>query len=140
MIDQNVLLAKLAELDKRVRRVQQLRLGDAAHYASDETAAELVSFNLMVAVQCASDLAAHLIADQDWGPAASAGDAFDELAKRDVISSALAAQLRKAVGFRNAVAHGYAQLRSDLLHAAATVGVDNLVEFSRALASWVAAS
>jgi len=137
VIDQNVLTAKLAELEKRVRRVQRLRLSGAALYASDETAAELVSFNLMLAVQCASDLAAHLISDQDWGPVATAGDAFEELARRGVIPMALAAQLRKAVGFRNAVAHGYAQLHRDFLHAAATGGVDDLIEFSRLVATWV---
>lgn len=137
MIDQNVLTAKLIELDKRVRRVQQLRKDDATKYATDETAAELVSFNLMLAVQCASDLAAHLVADQDWGTAATAGEAFERIAERGVVSTLLAGRLRKAVGFRNAVAHGYAQLRTDLLHAAATRGLDDLVEFSRAVATWL---
>jgi uncharacterized protein YutE (UPF0331/DUF86 family) len=138
VIDLNVIMAKLVELDKRVRRVKQLRKDDPTQYGSDETAAELVSFNLMLAVQCASDLAAHLITDQDWGPAATAGAAFERLAEHGVISNSLAAQLRKAVGFRNAVAHGYAQLRSDLLHAAATGGLEDLVELSRAVASWSA--
>lgn len=50
MIDQNVAAAKLIELDKRVRRVQLLRKEDATQYGSDETASELVSFNVMLAV------------------------------------------------------------------------------------------
>lgn len=137
MIDLNVVSAKLVELDKRVRRVQVLRKADAAAYVSDETAAELVSFNLMLAVQAASDLAAHLIADQDWEPAATTGEAFGRLSEHGVITAMVAGHLRRAVGFRNAVAHGYAQLRPDLLHIAATSGLDDLVEFSRAVASWL---
>lgn len=35
------------------------------------------------------------------------------------------------------LAHGYAQLQRDFLHAAATEGVDDLVEFSRLVATWV---
>jgi uncharacterized protein YutE (UPF0331/DUF86 family) len=47
-------------------------------------------------------------------------------------------QLRKAVGFRNAVAHGYAQLRIDLLQLAATDGLADLVAFSQEVARWTA--
>jgi uncharacterized protein YutE (UPF0331/DUF86 family) len=138
VIDRNIVAAKLAELDKRVRRVQATRRDEADAYALDETAAELVAFNLMLAVQCAGDLAAHLIADQEWPPASTAGEQFDRLAEQGVIPPDLAIQLRKAVGFRNAVAHGYAQLRTDLLHLAAHSGLDELIRFSQHLASWLA--
>jgi uncharacterized protein YutE (UPF0331/DUF86 family) len=137
VIDRDLIAAKLVDLDRRVRRVQSLRKPDAAAYTSDETATDLTAFNLMLAVQCASDLAAHLITDQDWEPAATSGNAFEPLAEHGVISAAIANQLRKAVGFRNTVAHGYAQLRTDLLHSAATSGLDDLVEFSREIANWL---
>lgn len=137
MIDREIVAAKLTELDKRVRRVEAVRKARPDEYGSDENAAELTAFNLMLAVQCASDLAAHLIADQDWRPAATVGEQFDRLGEQGVIRPALAAELRKAVGFRNAVAHGYAQLRTDLLHAAATAGLADLVAFSQEVARWL---
>jgi uncharacterized protein YutE (UPF0331/DUF86 family) len=59
------------------------------------------------------------------------------LAEHGVIAPALAAKLRRAVGFRNAVAHGDAQLRLDLLHVAATDGVGDLRAFSMAYATWL---
>lgn len=59
------------------------------------------------------------------------------MAEHGVISTLLAGQLRKAVAFPNAVARGYAQRRTDLLHAAATGGLDDLIEFSRVVASWL---
>jgi uncharacterized protein YutE (UPF0331/DUF86 family) len=137
MIDRNVVTAKLVELDKRVRRIAALRKANAAEYAADETAAELTSFNLMLAVQCVIDLAAHIIGDQDWPPATTSAESFDRLSEHGVIPPALAVQLRKAVGFRNAVAHGYAQLRADLLHLAATTGLDDLIAFSAHCARWI---
>jgi uncharacterized protein YutE (UPF0331/DUF86 family) len=138
VIDRNTIAAKLAELDKRVRRVHATRKDGADGYAADETAIELVAFNLMLSVQCAGDLAAHLIADREWAPASTAGEQFDRLSEQGVIPAELATALRKAVGFRNAVAHGYAQLRLDWLHLAATQGIDDLVTFSRHLAAWLA--
>lgn len=137
MIDRNVITAKLLELDKRVRRITSLRKGSSAEYANDDTATELTAFNLMLAVQCVSDVAAHLIGDEEWQPVTSNAEAFDRLSEHSVISAALASRMRRAVGFRNAVAHGYAQLRADLLHQAATDGVDDLVEFSRQIAAWL---
>lgn len=137
MIDRNLVIAKLMELDKRVRRVASVRRASAAEYLEDEPATELTSFNLMLAVQCATDVATHVIADQEWAPAATDAEALDRLSERRVISAALAARLRKAVGFRKAVAHGYAQLRTDLLHVAATAGLDDLVEFSADLTRWL---
>ena len=71
MIDRSVVIAKLVELDKRVRRVTSVRKASAAEYVEDEPAAELTSFNLMLAVQCATDVATHVIADQEWAPAAT---------------------------------------------------------------------
>ena len=138
MIDRNTVAAKLAELDKRVRRVMATRKDAADAYESDEIATELVAFNLMLAVQCTIDLAAHLIADQEWPLASTAGEQFDRRSEQGVILPALAAQLRKAVGLRNAVAHGYAQLGVDLLHQAATTGVDDLRAFTQQLATWLA--
>jgi uncharacterized protein YutE (UPF0331/DUF86 family) len=137
VIDLNIITAKLAELDKRVRRVESVRKSDPAEYAQDEAATELTAFNLMLAVQCASDLAAHLIADQEWPPASTAGEQFDRLSEQGVITPALATALRRAVGFRNAVAHGYAQMRIDLLHLAATSGLTDMVAFSQQLARWL---
>jgi uncharacterized protein YutE (UPF0331/DUF86 family) len=138
VIDREIVGAKLAELDKRVRRVEVVRKPDPAQYDLDEAAAELTAFNLLLAVQCASDLTAHLIADREWPPASTVGEQFERLSEHGVIPASLATELRKAVGFRNLVAHGYATLRPELLHRAATSGLSDLVAFSQYLASWLA--
>ncbi|HEX5657399.1 MAG TPA: DUF86 domain-containing protein [Polyangiales bacterium] len=137
MIDRDVVAAKLVELDKRVHRVAAVRKANALLYQDDEAATELTAFNLMLAVQCAIDLGAHLIADRDWSPAVSSAEVFDRLAEHGVIPKELSRPLRDAVGFRNTVAHGYVQLRTDLLHQAATRGLDDLIAFSQHFASWV---
>lgn len=136
MIDRDVVSAKLVELDKRVRRIAAVRRAAPLDYQADESATELTAFNLMLAVQCAIDLGAHLIADQDWSPATSSADVFVRLSEQHVIPSDLSQRLRDAVGFRNTVAHGYVQLRIDLLHLAATRGVDDLIAFSQHIAGW----
>jgi uncharacterized protein YutE (UPF0331/DUF86 family) len=41
------------------------------------------------------------------------------------------------VGLRNVVAHGYAGVRPEMIHAAATAGLADLEAFSREVAAWV---
>jgi uncharacterized protein YutE (UPF0331/DUF86 family) len=129
---------KLAELDDRVARVRAHRRASRDELASDRDALDLVAFNLMLAVQAACDLAAHLIADEGWTAPASVAECFHQLAEHQVISAATAAALRRAVGFRNIVAHGYAGIDIAATHAASTAGLDDLDRFAREVATWLA--
>jgi uncharacterized protein YutE (UPF0331/DUF86 family) len=79
---------KLAELDDRVARVRAHRRASRDELASDRDALDLVAFNLMLAVQAACDLAAHLIADEGWTAPASVAECFHQLAEHQVISAA----------------------------------------------------
>jgi uncharacterized protein YutE (UPF0331/DUF86 family) len=104
---------------------------------SDRDALDLVAFNLMLAVQAACDLAAHLIADEGWTAPPTVAECFHELAIRQVITTATAAAMRRAVGFRNIVAHGYAGIDVAATHAASMVGLGDLDRFAREVATWL---
>ena len=137
MVQLEIMQRKLAELDARVARVRAHRRPSAAELASDRDALDLVAFNLMLAVQAACDLATHLIADEGWTAPATAAESFLRLAEHQVIPAKTAAALRRAVGFRNVVAHGYAGIDVAAAHAASTAGVDDLDGFAREVATWL---
>jgi uncharacterized protein YutE (UPF0331/DUF86 family) len=137
MVDANLIAAKLRELSDRIDRVRALRKPDAAALAADRDARELVSFNLMLAVQTCADIASHLIADEGWPPATTLAEAFQELGQRGVLTSETTEALRQAVGLRNLVAHGYANIDPELLFAAAVGGLVDLEHFERDISVWV---
>jgi uncharacterized protein YutE (UPF0331/DUF86 family) len=132
-----IMQRKLAELDARVARVRAHRRASADELASDRDALDLVAFNLMLAVQAACDLAAHLIADEGWTAPATVAECFHQLADHQVITTATATALRRSVGFRNVVAHGYAGIDVRATHAASTAGLDDLDRFAREIATWL---
>lgn len=132
-----IMQRKLAELDARVARVRAHRRPSAVELASDRDALDLVAFNLMLAVQAACDLATHLIADEGWTAPATAAESFLRLAEHLVIAAKTAAALRRAVGFRNLVACGYAGIEVVAVHAASITGVDDLDGFAREVAAWL---
>jgi uncharacterized protein YutE (UPF0331/DUF86 family) len=134
MIAPDLLAAKLADIEERTQMIERHRLDSAAAYTGSAESRDLVAFNLMLAVQAAADIAAHLISDRGFAPARSVAEGFARLAEHDIISLELASRLQRAAAFRNVVAHGYARLRLDLLRDAAFDGVDDLRAFASAVA------
>ena len=138
MVDRDLITAKLAELADRVERVRTRCPPTAAALRDDRDALDVVSFNLMLAVQSCADIASYLIADQRWPPAPNLAGGFNRLRDEQVLSASTAASLCKAVGLRNVVAHGYAGINPEMVHAAAVDEVQDLDDFAREIATWVA--
>src|SRR4051812_737191 len=90
MVNGNRVAAKVAELSERVSRVKLHTPTTPAELLSNRDALDLVSFNLMLAVQACADIASHVIADEGWPAAQNLGEAFQRLHERNVISAASA--------------------------------------------------
>jgi uncharacterized protein YutE (UPF0331/DUF86 family) len=138
VVDLSVLTAKLRDLAERIHKVRTHRPATAAALAADEDRLDLVSFNLMLALQLCLDVASHLIGDESWPPAFTAAEAFRRLAEHGVISASTAEVLGKAAGLRNIVAHGYSDVDPEQIFRAAGPGLDDLETFSREVSSWAA--
>lgn len=140
MVDVELVAAKLSELTSRLERVRLHRPDSAEELGASPDAFDLVSFNLMLAVQSCLDVASHLISDEGWAPARDLGGTFERLAEHDVIRKETAKALRRAAGLRNVVAHVYVRADPELVFAAATEGLEDLERFASEVASWIRAS
>jgi uncharacterized protein YutE (UPF0331/DUF86 family) len=137
MVDINIVSEKLKQLSERIAKVRAHSPEDPEDLADDSDTLDLVSFNLLVAVQTCLDLATHLISDEGWAPAATAREAFERLEEQGVIARETTRALRKAVGLRNIVVHGYSGVDPSQVHAAATTGLPDLERFAGELIAWV---
>ena len=135
MVNRTLLSLKLAELADRVGQVRRHRKS-LEELKQDRDAAELVAFNLLLAVQACVDIASHCIADEGWPVAKSIGESFTRLEQQGVIPASVAEALRRGTGLRNWIAHGYAGVDLALVHRAATDGLSDLEAFARAVAQW----
>ena len=104
-------------------------------FVQDRARRDLALFYLFLAMQECIDIAAHWVADEGWGDADEAGSAFDILADHAVISRHTATALRAAAGLRNRIAHGYAMLEHQRIHAEAQGGIPALRTFLAAVSS-----
>ena len=137
MVKKDLVTAKLVELSERASRVRAKCPESARGLAADTDALDIVSFNLMLAVQLCADIASHIVADEEWPPAKSLAEGFTRLAQHGVVSSSTADSLKRAVGLRNVVAHGYGHIDATSVFAAASGGLSDLSEFAREVASWL---
>jgi uncharacterized protein YutE (UPF0331/DUF86 family) len=136
MVNRDLLAAKIAELQDRVQRVRTLVPENVERLRANRDALDLVAFNLMLSVQICADIASHVIADEGWPVARSLAEGFTRLEERGVVSPATAESLRRAVGLRNVVAHGYAGIDVEMCYRAATRGVADLEEYAKELGKW----
>ncbi len=139
MVDRDLVAAKLAELADRLSRVRAKCPLTAESFKTDRDALDLVSFNLMLAVQSCSDIACHIIADEGWSAPTTQASAYQQLHDQGVITKGTTQALSNAIGLRNVVAHGYAGINPAMVHAAATRSVEDLGKFAREVAAWMMA-
>lgn len=137
MVNANVVTAKLRDLADSIAQVRRHRPDDAAVLADERDVRDLVSFNLMLAVQACSDIASHLIADEGWPPAPNVAESFRLLQERGVLSEPVAAALGQAASLRNVIAHGYSKADHIRIHRAAVDGLADLERFAAEVSAWV---
>jgi uncharacterized protein YutE (UPF0331/DUF86 family) len=136
MVNKDLLAAKLTELANRVARVRAHAPANPETLRLNRDTLDLVAFNLMLSVQTCADIASHVIADEGWPAARSLAEAFSRLEQQGVLLASTAEAMRRAIGLRNVVAHGYTQLDIELCFRAATKGVSDLDAFARELTAW----
>jgi len=100
----------------------------------DVSARDLAAFYLFLAIQEVIDLAAHWVADAGWQPPDDVASTFDVLAERGAISRDMADELRAIVRVRNRIAHGYASVDHERIHAEAPSGIATMRAFLAAVA------
>ena len=130
-LDTEVIDARLRELSRRLRRVAARRPASIKALAADEDLQDILARNLEVAIQTCIDIAYHLCGAHGVVPA-TAAEAFAELARRKLIERRLAERLQRAVGFRNVLAHEYAEVDWKIVMQVTRTGTRDLAAFGKA--------
>lgn len=132
-MDRLILAEKLESLARCVRRVEQKRPPSLDLLVADPDIQDILVLNLSRAVQLCVDIGSHLISATEAPAPQTMGEVFSTLAALGVISGALAARLRAAVGFRNIAVHNYDRVDWAVVFAISTRHLDDFREFAAAV-------
>lgn len=133
-MDREVVEQKLESLRRCLQRIETKCPSDADTLVANIDLQDIVALNLSRAVQICVDIGAHLIAGMEVTPPGTMGETFDVLAQADVLSQALATNLKKAVGFRNIAVHNYESINWIIVHSIAKNHLADFSEFAKVVA------
>lgn len=105
MTDPELLSKKLALIESCVADLR--RLARPAEIGHDIRERRFVEHTLQIAIQASIDVGLHIVSDQRLGEPRTNREVFDLLEHASVLQTDLAATLRRMVGFRNVLVHGY---------------------------------
>lgn len=115
MVDPERLVAILSRVTARLRILEGYRRHARGELLADRVRMSDVKYTLQTAIEACIDAAHHVIADQGLTVPASNADAFRSLAASGIIDAGVATTMAGAVGVRNVLVHGYADVDDGLV-------------------------
>lgn len=115
MVDVERLLALLARVTSRLAILDGYAVADREPLLADRVRLGDLKYTFQTAIEATIDAAHHVVADQGLGVPATNAAAFDALARAGLLDRDLATVMAGAVGFRNVLVHGYAEVDDELV-------------------------
>jgi len=128
MPDKDVVLAKVAAIQKCLRRIRDVTGLDPDRLDEVDNQ-DIFVLNLQRAIQSAIDLATHIVASEGLGIPDTIRGNFVLLEHAKVISRSLTRKMQAMVGFRNIAIHDYQVLDVDILKAILAKHLKDLEQF-----------
>ena len=122
---------KLAFIETCLADLASLARLDAI--AADVREERFVEHTLQIAIQAAMDVASHVVSDARMGEPTTQRELFELLARHVWLEIEVAERLRRMVGFRNVLVHGYAAVDPAIVRDVVEHHLGDLVDFVAAV-------
>jgi uncharacterized protein YutE (UPF0331/DUF86 family) len=107
LVDQTLILKKLAELEECLEQIREFSSVSAETYSGDWKTRRIVERTLQIMIELCIDIAGHIISDRRLRVPVSYADTFRSLAEGGLITPQLSDVMEKMAKFRNIVVHQY---------------------------------
>ena len=132
MPDKDVVLAKVAAIQKCLRRIKHVTDLDPDRLDELDTQ-DIFVLNLQRAIQSAIGLATHIVASEGLGISDTIGGNFVLLKHSKIITKSLSKKMQSMVGFRNIAIHDYQALDVNILKAILSKNLKDIEQFYTAV-------
>ena len=128
MPDRDVILAKVATVQRCVRRIRETT-GLEPQNLDDIDKQDIFVLNLQRAVQAVIDIGTHIVASEGLGLADTIKGNFKLLQDAGIISEELGRKMETMVGFRNIAMHDYQAIDKNILKSILVNNLKDLEDF-----------
>ena len=115
MVDRDLVLRKVADMERYVDQVSEYRDISVERYQGDWKTQRIVERTLQMAIEVCVDLANHIIADRGFRVPATYAEAFEVLGEAGILSAAQQAAMVRMAKFRNVIVHDYARVDPEIV-------------------------
>ncbi len=126
MVDEALILRKLAELDQYYKQLKEYENTTVDQYSDDWKIQRIIERTLQMMIETCVDIAGHIIADKGFRIPKSYADTFKVLLEEKILSRKLSAALEKMAKFRNIVVHHYDKVDAEIV---ASILKNDLADF-----------
>ncbi len=128
MPDKDIVLAKVGNIQRCLRRINDVTGGDPDRLEEIDTQ-DIFVLNLQRAIEATIDIAAHIIASEGLGLASTIKENFKILHEAGIIDHGLMKKMQAMVGFRNIAVHDYTSIDLEILKSILKNNLKDLEEF-----------
>lgn len=131
-IDEKTINHLLEYLDGEIKVIEKSQVS-LELFNQDILLTDATKYRIQIAVEMVINITEHIVAGLKLGQPEHAKDLFPLLTREGIIKKELAELLGKAVGLRNILVHRYREVALPILANSATVGLNDLREFAKAI-------
>jgi uncharacterized protein YutE (UPF0331/DUF86 family) len=135
MVDEPLILRKLAELDEYLGQVKEYARISVEEYQSSWKTQRIIERTLQMMIETCVDIAGHIISDKAFRTPSSYSDTFKVLHENGVLPENLFAKMEKMAKFRNIVVHHYDTIDSEIVVGILKRDLDDFMGFEEAIIS-----
>jgi len=117
VVEATTVRSLLRVIEARLARLEEAVGVSLADYRGDRDLQDIVERNFEIMIQACIDLGLHVLADEPRAVPDSAREVFGALGEAGFLDGELAGRLESMAGFRNVLAHVYAEVDPALVHA-----------------------
>lgn len=131
MVNPDVLHRRLKKLDEYLGYLEDAQRYSYREFADDPERHGSVERFLHLSIEALTDMASHVVADDDLGSVDRAADLPDILAGHGYVDEELATTWKDMIGFRNVLVHEYADIDPERVYDVLQHGLDDIRRLRR---------
>ena len=133
MVDEALILRKLAELDQYYSQLKEYENTTADRYSEDWKTQRIIERTLQMMIETCADVAGHIIADKGFRIPKSYADTFKVLFEEKILDRKLYAVMEKIAKFRNIVVHHYDKVDAEIVTAILKMDLADFISYKQAI-------
>jgi uncharacterized protein YutE (UPF0331/DUF86 family) len=133
MVDEALILRKLADLDQYYSQLNEYENTTADQYSDDWKIQRIIERTLQMMIETCADIAGHIIADKGFRIPKSYADTFKVLLEEKILDRKLYTIMEKIAKFRNIVVHHYDKVDAEIVTAIVKNDLGDFVNYKKAI-------